>query len=160
MTYHQIVDSFTHKLHTLRRAKNTGSRPSRIKQIFGRVKERFQKAFSNDLVVDLGTSNTIIFVPDEGVVLNEPSLIALNNDTNKIVAVGREAKLALGRQASTIRIVRPLKEGVIADFDATELMLSYFIKCALARRKLSNPRVLICAPGEVSQVERRALEDA
>jgi rod shape-determining protein MreB and related proteins len=160
MTYHQIVENFSQKLHVFRRTKNAGSTPSRLKQIFGRAKEVFQKAFSNDLVVDLGTSNTIIFVPDEGVVLNEPSLIALNNDTNKIVAVGREAKLALGRQASTIRIVRPLKEGVIADFDATELMLSYFIKCALARRKLSNPRVLICAPGEVSQVERRALEDA
>jgi rod shape-determining protein MreB and related proteins len=160
MTYHKIVENFSQKLHSLRRAKNTGSTTSRIKQIFRQVKERFQKAFSNDLVVDLGTSNTIIFVPDEGVVLNEPSLIALNNNNNEIVAVGREAKLALGRQASTIRIVRPLKEGVIADFDATELMLSYFIKCALARRKLSNPRVLICAPGEVSQVERRALEDA
>jgi rod shape-determining protein MreB len=128
--------------------------------VLARVKRRVLKAFSNDLVVDLGTSNTIIYVPDHGVVLNEPSVIAFNNDANHVVAIGREAKLALGRQADTIRIVRPLKDGVIADFDATQLMLSHFIKSALSRRRVSNPRILICAPGEISQVERRALEDA
>jgi rod shape-determining protein MreB len=156
----QIMEGFIHKLYSSSAALNVKGAPARVKQILGRARERMHKAFSNDLALDLGTSNTVIYIPDDGVVLNEPSVIALNRESNKVVAVGREAKLALGRQANTIRIVRPIKDGVIANFDAAELMLSYFIKCALARRKLSNPRVLICAPGEVSQVERRALEDA
>jgi rod shape-determining protein MreB and related proteins len=160
MTYQNIVQGFFYKLHSLSAARSARQRPSKFKQMLQRAKERIQKLFSNDLVVDLGTSNTIIYVPNDGVILNEPSVIAIDNDTNRIVAVGQEAKSALGRQASRIRIVRPLKDGVIADFDATELMLSSFIKRALSRRKLSNPRVLICAPGEASQVERRALEDA
>jgi rod shape-determining protein MreB and related proteins len=112
------------------------------------------------MAVDLGTSNTIIYVPDEGVVLNEPSVIAFNRDTRQVIAVGREAKVALGRHAGGISVVRPLKDGVIADFDAAELMLAYFIKSALARHRITNPRVLICAPGEVSQIKRCALEDA
>ncbi len=160
MTYQNIVQGFFYKLHSLSRSGSVRQRPSKFKQMLRGAKERFQKIFSNDLVVDLGTSNTIIYVPNDSVILNEPSVIAIDNDTNKIVAVGREAKSALGRHASRIRIVRPLKDGVIADFDATELMLASFIKRALSRRKLSNPRVLICAPGEASQVERRALEDA
>jgi rod shape-determining protein MreB and related proteins len=134
--------------------------PLSLGQIIARARERFRRAFSNDLAVDLGTSNTIIYVPDEGVVLNEPSVIAFNRDSRQVIAVGHEAKVALGRQASGISVVRPLKDGVIADFDAAELMLSYFIKSALSRHRLANPRVLICAPGEVSQIERRALEDA
>lgn len=148
------------KLHSLPASGRVKDRPSMVKLLLRRAKERFHKAFSNDLAVDLGTSNTIIYVPDDGVVINEPSVIALDIDTNRVIAIGQEAKLALGRQASRIRIVRPLKDGVIADFDAAERMLSCFIRCALSRRRLSNPRVLICAPGEVSQVERRALEDA
>ena len=160
MSYQNIVQGFFYKLHSLSRPRSAPQSPSNFKGMLRRVKERVQKVFSNDLVVDLGTSNTIIYVPGDSVVLNEPSVIAIDKDTNKIVAVGKEAKSALGRQASRIRIVRPLKDGVIADFDATELMLSSFIKRALSRRKLSNPRVLICAPGEASQVERRALEDA
>jgi rod shape-determining protein MreB len=160
MTYQQIVEGFIHKLHSVPASLGVKRTPVGARSIWERAKEHLHKAFSNDLAVDLGTSNTVIYIPGDGVVLNEPSVIALNKDTNKVVAVGREAKLALGRQASTISVVRPIKDGVIADFDAAELMLSYFIKCAFAKRKLSNPRVLICAPGEVSQVERRALEDA
>ena len=160
MAYQNIVQGVFYKIHSLSGSRSARPAPSKFKQMLRGAKERFQKFFSNDLVVDLGTSNTIIYVPGDSVVLNEPSVIAIDNDTNKIVSVGREAKSALGRQASRIRIVRPLKDGVIADFDATELMLSSFIKRALSRRKLSNPRVLICAPGEASQVERRALEDA
>jgi rod shape-determining protein MreB len=160
MTYQNIIQGFMHKLHLLPASRSAKRKPLTLRQALRRAKERFHKVFSNDLVVDLGTSNTIIYVPNDGVVLNEPSVIAFDNDTNQVVAVGQEAKSALGRQASRIRIVCPLKEGVIADFDAAELMLSSFIKRALSRRKLSNPRVLICAPGEVGQVERRALEDA
>ena len=160
MTYQNIVQGFFYKIHSLSRRRSARQRPSKFKQMLRGTKERFQKFFSNDVVVDLGTSNTIIYVPGDSVVLNEPSVIAIDNDTNRVIAVGREAKSALGRQASRIRIIRPLKDGVIADFDAAELMLSSFIKRALSRRKLSNPRVLICAPGEASQVERRALEDA
>ena len=132
----------------------------RISRLMARAKAGWRRAFSNDMAVDLGTSNTIIYVPDEGVVLNEPSVIALNRNTHQVVAIGREAKVALGRQASGIRVVRPLKDGVIADFDAAELMLAYFLKSALSRHRLTNPRVLICAPCEVGQIERRALEDA
>ena len=156
MQYQQVVQGFLDKL----RFPSADRAATDRRGVLTRAKERLQKLFSNDLVVDLGTSNTVIYVPDHGVVLNEPSVIAINNDTDQVVAIGREAKLALGRQASTIRIVRPLKDGVIADFDATEQMLSHFIKAALSRRKVSNPRILICAPGEISPVERRALEDA
>lgn len=156
MQYQQALQGFLDRLGF----QPTERAATKKRGVLTRAKERLQKIFSNDLVVDLGTSNTVIYVPDHGVVLNEPSVIAINNDTDQVVAVGREAKLALGRQASTIRIVRPLKDGVIADFDATEQMLSHFIRAALSRRRVSNPRILICAPGEISQVERRALEDA
>src|SRR5207253_10438683 len=97
-------------------------------RIIARDKERLRRAFANDMAVDLGTSNTVIYVPDSGVVLNEPSIIALNRKTRQVIAVGREAKVALGRQASGVSVVRPLKDGVIGDFDAAELMLTYFIK--------------------------------
>ncbi|HJQ68294.1 MAG TPA: rod shape-determining protein [Blastocatellia bacterium] len=160
MQYQQVVNDVLARLRFPSADRADLKNSSNKKGMLTRAKERLQKLFSNDLVVDLGTSNTVIYVPDHGVVLNEPSVIAINNDTDQVVAVGREAKLALGRQANTIRIVRPLKDGVIADFDATEQMLSHFIKAALSRRKVSNPRILICAPGEISQVERRALEDA
>jgi rod shape-determining protein MreB len=156
MQYQQVVQGFLDKL----RFPSADATATTKRGVLTRAKEQLQKLFSNDLVVDLGTSNTVIYIPDHGVVLNEPSVIAINNDTDQVVALGREAKLALGRQASTIRVVRPLKDGVIADFDATEQMLSHFIKAALSRRKVSNPRILICAPGEISPVERRALEDA
>ncbi|HJQ22883.1 MAG TPA: rod shape-determining protein [Blastocatellia bacterium] len=148
-------------MHTPRAEGATTPRQlPRLSRLMARAKESLRRTFSNDMAVDLGTSNTIIYVPDEGVVLNEPSVIAFNRDTRQVIAVGREAKVALGRQASSISVVRPLKDGVIADFDAAELMLSYFIKAALSRHRLTNPRVLICAPCEVSQIERRALEDA
>ena len=160
MQYQQVLQGFVEKIRFLSPDRTARNSSSNKRGVLTRVKERLQKAFSNDLVVDMGTSNTIIYVPDHGVVLNEPSVIAINNDTDQVVAVGREAKLAMGRQAGAIRVVRPLKDGVIADFDATEQMLSHFIKSALSRRKVSNPRILICAPGEISQVERRALEDA
>ncbi len=159
MAYQNLVEVFISKLHLLPASRSARPTSSKVMRALRRAKERFVKIFSNDLVVDLGTSNTIIYVPDDGVVLNEPSVIAFDKDTKEVISVGQEAKFALGREASRIRIVRPLKDGVIADFDATELMLCSFIKKALSRRKLTNPRVLICAPGEVSPVEHRALED-
>src|SRR5215470_18592957 len=136
MAYDHISRDFIHKPNSLSASQGAKGMPTRIKQVWGKAVVWLHRVFSNNLAVDLGTSNTVIYVPDDGIVLNEPSFIALDSDTNNIIAVGREAKLALGRQASTVRIVRPLKDGVIADFDATELMLYYFIKCALARRKL------------------------
>ncbi|HWP43101.1 MAG TPA: rod shape-determining protein, partial [Blastocatellia bacterium] len=160
MICQQIIEGFIHRLHSMPVAQNARGTASMLEHVLRRVKDQFRQTFSNDLVIELGTSNTVIYVPDQGIVLNEPTIIAFDDASNKIVAVGREAKLALGRQASTIRIVRPVKEGVIADFDAAEIMLTYFIKSAMAQRKLYNPRVLICAPSEISEVERRAFEDA
>ena len=131
-----------------------------IGQMFGRAKATLRRALANDIAVDLGTSNTVIFVPEQGIVLNEPSVIAYNEDSRKIIAVGNEAKVALGREGRSIKVVRPLKDGVIADFDAAELMLSLFLRAATSRHRFSNPRMLICSPCEISQVERRAFEDA
>src|SRR5262249_39160124 len=105
----------------------SGSHPfSELSGALGRTLDRLRRAWSNHLAVDLGTSSTRIFLPGSGLVLNEPSVIAFNRECRELVAAGSEAKMALGRQASAISIVQPLKGGVIADFDAAELMLSFF----------------------------------
>ena len=115
--------------------------------------------FSNDIAIDLGTSNTLVFTRGRGVVLSEPSIVAINKLTNKVEAVGREAKEMLGRTPSHIVAVRPLKDGVIADFDVTEQMISYFIRRANNRRVWVRPRIVIGVPSGITQVEERAVKD-
>jgi rod shape-determining protein MreB len=113
-----------------------------------------------DMAVDLGTANTLVYVRGRGIVLNEPSVVAINTLNGAILAVGAEAKRMIGRTPSHIRAVRPLKDGVIADFDVTEKMLHYFIQKVHRRRVLAKPRVVVCVPSGITGVERRAVEEA
>ncbi len=113
-----------------------------------------------DMAVDLGTANTLVYVRGRGVVLNEPSVVAINTLTGAILAVGAEAKRMIGRTPSHIQAVRPLKDGVIADFDVTEKMLRYFIQKVHKRRLLAKPRVVVCVPSGITGVEQRAVEEA
>lgn len=115
--------------------------------------------FSEDLGIDLGTANTLVCVKNKGVVLNEPSVVAVNNKTKEIYAVGEMAKRMIGRTPSVIDAIRPLKNGVIADYEVTEKMLREFYKKVHKRKFLSNPRVVICVPAGVTQVEKRAVID-
>ena len=116
--------------------------------------------FSNDLAIDLGTSNTLVFAKGKGVVVSEPSMVAVNQKTGRIEAVGREAKDMLGRTPGNIVAIRPMKDGVIADFEHTENMLDYFIKKAHNRSILVRPRIVIGVPSEITQVEKRAVRDS
>lgn len=116
--------------------------------------------FSEDLAIDLGTVNTRVYARGRGIVVNEPSAVALDDSTGEVQAVGREAKEMLGRAPGKIRVIKPLKDGVIADFKVTEKMLSYFIQKAHQRRTLVHPRVIISVPSEITQVERRAVTDS
>ncbi|SHK98913.1 rod shape-determining protein MreB [Actinacidiphila paucisporea] len=113
-----------------------------------------------DMAVDLGTANTLVYVRGRGIVLNEPSVVAVNTNTGGILAVGSEAKKMIGRTPGNIVAVRPLKDGVIADFEITERMLRYFILKVHKRRYLARPRVVICVPSGITGVERRAVIDA
>ena len=113
-----------------------------------------------DLAVDLGTANTLVYERGRGIVLNEPSVVAINQNTGGIVAVGAEAKRMVGRTPGNIVAIRPLKDGVIADFDTTERMLRYFIQKVHKRRFLAKPRVVICVPSGITGVEQRAVKDA
>jgi rod shape-determining protein MreB and related proteins len=116
--------------------------------------------FSNDLAIDLGTANTCVFARGKGVVLSEPSIVAVNNRSEQIEAVGLEAKEMLGRTPGGITAIRPMRDGVIADFDAAEKMLTYFMKKAHQRKTFVRPRVIIGVPSEITQVERRAVQDS
>jgi rod shape-determining protein MreB len=116
--------------------------------------------FSEDLAIDLGTVNTRVYARGRGIVVNEPSAVALDDSTGEVQAVGREAKEMLGRTPGKIRVIKPLQDGVIADFKVTEKMLSYFIQKAHQRRTLVHPRLIISVPSEITQVERRAVTDS
>jgi len=119
--------------------------------------------FSNDLAIDLGTANTLVYVKGKGIVLNEPSVVALRKGGqrgNKILAVGKEAKTMLGRTPGDIVATRPMKDGVIADFDMTETMLRYFIREVHNRRSLIRPRIIISIPSGITQVEKRAVRES
>ncbi len=116
--------------------------------------------FSNDLAIDLGTANTLVYVRGEGIVLNEPSIVAIHQADNSVLAVGHEAKAMLGRTPGNIVSIRPLKDGVIADFDVTEKMLHYFIAKVHRRRTLVRPRIVIGVPSGITQVEKRAVRDS
>ena len=116
--------------------------------------------FSNDLAIDLGTANTCVFARGQGIVLNEPSIVAFNTVTAKVEAVGTEAKAMLGRTPNSITAIKPMRDGVIADFEAAEKMLGYFIRKAHGSRRWVRPRLVIGVPSEITQVERRAVKDS
>ncbi len=116
--------------------------------------------FGRDMAVDLGTANTLVFVRGRGIVLNEPSVVAIDKTTGSVLAVGLEAKRMIGRTPGNIVAVRPLKDGVIADFDVTERMLRYFIQQVHKRRFLARPRVIVGVPSGITGVEQRAVEEA
>src|SRR3977135_3871866 len=113
--------------------------------------------FSNDLAIDLGTANTLVYVRGEGIVLNEPSIVAIHQADHSVLAVGHEAKAMLGRTPGNIIAIRPLKDGVIADFDVTEKMLHYFINKVHRRRTLVHPRIVIGVPPGSPQVAKPAV---
>lgn len=121
--------------------------------------------FSKDIGIDLGTANILVYVKGEGIVVNEPSVVAINTRTNQVLAVGNEAKDMIGKTPGDIMAIRPMKDGVIADFDITQDMLKYFIEKVMPRNFIRNmfrirPRVTICVPSGVTEVERRAVEEA
>lgn len=117
--------------------------------------------FGKDMGIDLGTANTLVFVKGKGIVVNEPSVVAIKEKTNQVLAVGDEAKQMIGRTPGNIVAIRPLKDGVIADFNTTEAMLKYFISKAHKKSFVSpKPRVIVCVPSGVTSVERRAVEEA
>ena len=121
----------------------------------------FLQKFSRDVAIDLGTSNTLVFVQGEGIVVNEPSIVSIHEDDRSILAVGNEAKAMIGRTPPEIRVIQPLKDGVIADFEMTERMLSYFIsRTQRWLRTVLKPRVVVGVPAGITQVERRAVRDS
>lgn len=119
--------------------------------------------FSNDLAIDLGTANTLVYMKGKGIVLHEPSVVAIKKDAkgaNKILAVGKEAKMMLGRAPGNIVAIRPMKDGVIADFETTEAMLRHFIRTVHHRKTLVRPRIIVCVPSGITQVEKRAVRES
>ncbi len=126
------------------------------------VKEKFYKVFSSDIGIDLGTANSLVLVAGHGIVINEPSVVALNHKTGRVVAIGNDAKQMIGRTPQHITTVRPLVNGVISDFEVTEEMIQYFIKKTqdMFPKKLMRPRVVVGVPSNITNVERRAVRDA
>lgn len=113
-----------------------------------------------DMGIDLGTATVLVFIKGKGVVLNEPSVIALDKNTNRVLTVGEDARKMIGRTPGNIVAVRPLRDGVISDYDTTEKMLKYFIKKACGKKRISAPKVMICIPSKATEVEKRAVRDA
>ena len=129
----------------------------RIKELW----EKVQSQLCNDIGIDLGTANTLVYVPGKGVIINEPSVVAVNQKTGRVVAVGQEAKNMLGRTPAHIEAIRPLVDGVISDFEVTEEMIAYLVnKAQLGSSKLLGPRVVVGVPSGVTNVETRAVKDA
>src|SRR5512141_2614784 len=116
--------------------------------------------FANDLAIDLGTANTLVYAKNKGIVVREPSIVAVNKINNNVEAVGTEAKEMLGRTPGNIVAIRPMKDGVIADFEVTERMLDYFIKKAHGRSLFVRPKIVISVPSDITQVEKRAVKDS
>jgi rod shape-determining protein MreB len=131
---------------------SSNSRVHNLRSIFS--------AFSSDLAIDLGTANTLVYAKGKGIVVNEPSIVAINKTTGEVEAVGKEAKEMLGRTPGNIVAIKPMKDGVIADFKVTEKMLNYFIQKAHNRKMLVHPRIVIGVPSEITQVEKRAVMDS
>src|SRR5471030_1194096 len=122
--------------------------------------EQFKSLFSNDIGIDLGTANSLVYVRDRGIVLREPSVVAIQAGTTNVLAVGDEAKRMLGRTPGNIVAIRPMKDGVIADFEITEAMLRYFIQKVHNRRYGIKPRVIVAVPSGITEVEKRAVKDS
>ncbi|MDO4962983.1 MAG: rod shape-determining protein [bacterium] len=116
--------------------------------------------FAKDIGIDLGTANVLIYIKGQGIVLNEPSIVAIDSDTKKLLAVGKKAKEMFGRTPGKVTAIRPMKDGVIADFEITEMMLNSFIKKINGKSFLSRPRILICCPSNITQVEKNAIKEA
>ena len=115
---------------------------------------------TKDMGIDLGTANTLVYIKGQGIVVREPSVVAIRDDSKEVLAVGEEAKRMIGRTPGNIVAIRPMKDGVIADFDVTQSMLSYFIQKAAAKKGVVSPRIAICVPFGVTDVEKRAIEEA
>ncbi len=125
--------------------------------------KKFFSLFSNDLAIDLGTANTLVVTKERGIVINEPSVVAVHRNSRgqtKVLAVGKEAKEMLGRTPGSITAIRPMRDGVIADFEVTQVMLRYFIKKVTAEHSLFRPRIIICIPFGITQVEKRAVKES
>ena len=116
--------------------------------------------WAKDIGIDLGTANVLIYVKGEGIVLNEPSVVAIDSETKRPLAVGKEAREMLGRTPGRVNAIRPMKDGVIADFEITEIMLNYFIRKINGKSFFSRPRILICCPSNITQVEKNAIKEA
>ena len=123
--------------------------------------QRLMGLFSSDMAIDLGTANTLVYVKGKGIVLNEPSVVAIEEVRGKkqVLAVGNEAKQMLGRTPGNIQAIRPLRDGVIADFEIAEEMIKYFIRKVHNRRSFASPMVIICVPSGSTAVERRAIQE-
>ena len=115
---------------------------------------------AKDIGIDLGTANVLIYIKGRGIVLNEPSVVVIDTETKKVIAVGHEANEMAGRTPGKVKAIRPMKDGVIADFELTEIMLNEFIKKAKARKVITRPRILICCPTNITQVEKNAIREA
>ena len=122
--------------------------------------KRLQGMFTNDIAIDLGTANTLVYIKGKGIVLNQPSVVAMDKVTDKVYAVGGEAKAMLGKTPDRISAIRPMKDGVIADFEVTEFMLREFIKMAQKKRHFIAPRIVVCVPSGITEVEKRAVRDS
>ncbi|MEG0994687.1 MAG: rod shape-determining protein, partial [Bacilli bacterium] len=116
--------------------------------------------FSKDIGIDLGTANVVVYIKGQGIVLNEPSVVAIDENSKKVLAVGNDASIMLGRTPGKIKAIKPMRDGVIADFDVTEIMLNNFINKAKGRGLLSKPRILICCPSNITTVEKNAIKEA
>ena len=116
--------------------------------------------FNKDIGIDLGTANVLIYIKGQGIVLNEPSVVAIDSDTKRPLAVGTEAREMLGRTPGKVNAIKPMKDGVIADFETTEIMLNYFIKKVNGKGFFQRPRILICCPSNITQVEKNAIKEA
>ncbi len=115
---------------------------------------------ARDIGIDLGTTNVLIYLKGKGIVLNEPSIVVVDTETKKVIAVGKEANVMLGRTPGKVKAIKPMKDGVIADFEIAEIMLKEFIKKAKARRAIARPRILICCPTNITPVEKNAIREA
>lgn len=124
------------------------------------MKERNENMLAKDIGIDLGTANVLIYIKGQGIVLNEPSIVVVDTETNKVIAVGKEASEMLGRTPEKVQAIKPMKDGVIADFELTEIMLNYFINKVKGRSFFSRPRILICCPTNITPVEKNAIKEA
>ena len=129
-------------------------------RIYGKIFKEGDSMFNKDIGIDLGTANVLIYIKGQGIVLNEPSVVAIDSDTKKPLAVGSEAREMLGRTPGQVKAIKPMKDGVIADFETTEVMLNYFIKKVNGKSFFQRPRILICCPSNITQVEKNAIKEA